>query len=162
MQGQEQNKDLDKQRVKNGRGNSLEDGYELSRSSCSGVREVLRLFPALVLPRSPRSESDMDQSRACQTQQSSVKHLQLADLTMAMATTDRENKISPENRNASLFRQIDDYHWASDGEFQAGLHSILGSDPSPEQAAYLTLRARCFYFARCVQLCLIKPIVRTF
>ena len=49
---------------------------------------------------------------------------------------------------SSVFRQLDDYPWESDGEFQSGLIAILGSNPSPEQAEYLTLRAKCFYYAR--------------
>lgn len=46
------------------------------------------------------------------------------------------------------FQQLEDYDWKSDREFQSGLQAILGSNPSPEQAEHLTLRARCFYLAR--------------
>ena len=46
------------------------------------------------------------------------------------------------------FQQLEDYDWKSDPEFQSGLQAILGSNPSPEQAEHLTLRARCFYLAR--------------
>lgn len=46
------------------------------------------------------------------------------------------------------FQQLEDYPWDSDMEFQSGLHAILASHPAAEQAEYLTLRARCFYFAR--------------
>ena len=47
-----------------------------------------------------------------------------------------------------LFRKVDRYPWASDTEFQTGLHAILGSNPSPEERYRLTLRARCFYYSR--------------
>jgi len=47
-----------------------------------------------------------------------------------------------------VFEQLDSYPWHSDPEFQSGLQAILGSDPSPDQAEHLTLRARCFYFSR--------------
>ncbi|OSS48050.1 hypothetical protein B5807_06497 [Epicoccum nigrum] len=43
---------------------------------------------------------------------------------------------------------LERYHWDDDVEFQAGLSAILGSNSSPEQAAELALRARCFYYAR--------------
>ena len=46
------------------------------------------------------------------------------------------------------FEQLNSYDWDSDEEFKMGLAAILGPNPSPEQAARLTLRARCFYFAR--------------
>ena len=49
---------------------------------------------------------------------------------------------------ANDFQRLDNYPWDSDTEFQSGLHAILGSDPSPEQADYLTLRAKCFYYSR--------------
>lgn len=47
-----------------------------------------------------------------------------------------------------LYRQVDDYPWESDEEFQSGLEAILGSHPSQEQAESLTLQAKCFYYAR--------------
>ena len=49
---------------------------------------------------------------------------------------------------ADIFHQLDNYPWWSDEEFQDGLHAILGSDPSQEQAEYLTLQAKCFYYSR--------------
>lgn len=49
---------------------------------------------------------------------------------------------------ADLFHQLDNYPWSSDGDFQSGLRSILGSDQSQEQAEYLTLQAKCFYYSR--------------
>lgn len=47
-----------------------------------------------------------------------------------------------------LFQQVEIYPWHSDAEFQSGLQSILGPNPSPDQAEQLTLRAKCFYFSR--------------
>lgn len=52
------------------------------------------------------------------------------------------------NDEVSLFRQLDAYPWEADGEFQSGLVVILGSDPSPDEAESLTLKAQCFYYAR--------------
>lgn len=51
-------------------------------------------------------------------------------------------------QDVAAFQQLEDYAWDSDVEFQSGLQAILGSKPSTEQAEHLTLRARCFYFAR--------------
>lgn len=48
----------------------------------------------------------------------------------------------------SVYEALERYHWDDDVEFQAGLSAILGSNSSPEQAAELALRARCFYYAR--------------
>ncbi|KAF2711094.1 hypothetical protein K504DRAFT_375540 [Pleomassaria siparia CBS 279.74] len=47
-----------------------------------------------------------------------------------------------------VYRALEAYDWDNDVEFQSGLSAILGSNSSPEQAAELTLRARCFYYAR--------------
>lgn len=47
-----------------------------------------------------------------------------------------------------LFERMENYPWTEDAEFQGGLTAILGPRPSPEQAQELTLRARCFYYAR--------------
>lgn len=55
---------------------------------------------------------------------------------------------SDSNDEIKLFRQLDNYPWEADVEFQSGLVAILGSDPSCEQAESLTLRAQCFYYAR--------------
>lgn len=49
-----------------------------------------------------------------------------------------------------MFEALERYNWDDDVEFQAGLSAILGSNSSPEQAAELALRARCFYYARYV------------
>ena len=56
-----------------------------------------------------------------------------------------------QEQHVLIFQQLEDYAWGSDPDFQNGLQAILGSDPSAEQAEqaeYLILRARCFYFAR--------------
>ncbi|KAF2723175.1 hypothetical protein K431DRAFT_220528 [Polychaeton citri CBS 116435] len=47
-----------------------------------------------------------------------------------------------------LYSQLDAYPWDTDLEFQGGLQAILGSVQDPQQAEHLTLRARCYYFAR--------------
>ncbi|KAF2792013.1 hypothetical protein K505DRAFT_279594 [Melanomma pulvis-pyrius CBS 109.77] len=47
-----------------------------------------------------------------------------------------------------VYRALEAYNWDDDVEFQSGLSAILGSNSSPEQATELTLRARCFYYAR--------------
>lgn len=49
---------------------------------------------------------------------------------------------------ASLYEQLDAYPWADDTEFQGGLSAILGSVQNPEQVEHLTLRAKCYYYAR--------------
>lgn len=56
--------------------------------------------------------------------------------------------MTSEEQDVIAFQQLEDYDWESDPEFQSGLQAILGSNPSPEQAEHLTLRARCFYLAR--------------
>lgn len=50
--------------------------------------------------------------------------------------------------NTVLFHQLDSYPWDEDEEFQGGLRAILGSVQDPEQAQHLTLRAKCYYYAR--------------
>ena len=47
-----------------------------------------------------------------------------------------------------VYDALERYNWDDDVEFQSGLSAILGSNSSPEQAAELALRARCFYYAR--------------
>jgi hypothetical protein len=49
-----------------------------------------------------------------------------------------------------VYESLERYSWDDDVEFQAGLSAILGSNSTPDQAAELALRARCFYYARCV------------
>lgn len=47
-----------------------------------------------------------------------------------------------------LYHQLDEYAWDEDQEFQGGLQAILGSVQDPAQVEHLTLRAKCYYFAR--------------
>ncbi|KAK4550682.1 hypothetical protein LTR36_000261 [Oleoguttula mirabilis] len=47
-----------------------------------------------------------------------------------------------------LFTQLDSYPWDDDQEFQGGLSAILGSVKDPAQVEHLTLRAKCYYYAR--------------
>jgi hypothetical protein len=47
-----------------------------------------------------------------------------------------------------LYSQLDAYPWAEDEEFQGGLRAILGSVQDPAQVEHLTLRAKCYYYAR--------------
>ena len=47
-----------------------------------------------------------------------------------------------------LYHQLDEYPWDQDQEFQGGLRAILGSVQDPTQVEHLTLRAKCYYFAR--------------
>ncbi|CAO2648593.1 Nn.00g078600.m01.CDS01 [Neocucurbitaria sp. VM-36] len=47
-----------------------------------------------------------------------------------------------------VYDALERYNWDDDVEFQSGLSAILGSNSSPDQAAELALRARCFYYAR--------------
>ena len=47
-----------------------------------------------------------------------------------------------------LYHQLDEYPWDSDQEFQGGLRAILGSVQDPAQVEHLTLRAKCYYYAR--------------
>ncbi|KAL9638610.1 MAG: hypothetical protein Q9164_001442 [Protoblastenia rupestris] len=61
--------------------------------------------------------------------------------------TPNDPPLAPPNPN-SIFQQLEAYPWSTDPEFQIGLRSILVSNPAAEQAEHLTLRARCFYFAR--------------
>ncbi|KXT04472.1 hypothetical protein AC578_8714 [Pseudocercospora eumusae] len=50
--------------------------------------------------------------------------------------------------NTALFRQLDEYKWDEDAEFQGGLRAILGSAENEQQVEHLTLRAKCYYYAR--------------
>lgn len=50
--------------------------------------------------------------------------------------------------NTYLYHQLDEYPWDGDREFQGGLEAILGSVQDPAQIEHLTLRAKCYYFAR--------------
>ena len=58
-------------------------------------------------------------------------------------------QASPDTLSANhLFHQLDAYPWSSDPEFQGGLKAILGSVQDPAQIEHLTLRAKCYYYAR--------------
>ncbi len=46
-----------------------------------------------------------------------------------------------------VFERIESYPFSADQEFQSGLSTILASNPG-QDSELLTLRARCFYFAR--------------
>ena len=59
-----------------------------------------------------------------------------------------QNGVSNSMLQEELFEKLDDYPWYSDEEFQSGLRAILGPNPNPAQEKPLTLRARCFYYAR--------------
>lgn len=50
--------------------------------------------------------------------------------------------------SAYLFHQLDEYPWDDDQEFQGGLKAILGSVQDQAQLEHLTLRAKCYYYAR--------------
>lgn len=69
------------------------------------------------------------------------------DLLLIYAQNTMETHSTSET---NVFEQLDTYPWKSDAEFQTGLRAILGSNPSQEQAGYLTLRAQCFYYSRYV------------
>lgn len=47
-----------------------------------------------------------------------------------------------------LYHQLDNYPWDDDEEFQGGLRAILGSTQDEAQLQHLTLRAKCYYYAR--------------
>ena len=47
-----------------------------------------------------------------------------------------------------IYHQLDEYPWNEDQEFQGGLRAILGSVQDPAQVEHLTLRAKCYYYAR--------------
>ena len=51
---------------------------------------------------------------------------------------------------STIFATLDSYPWSTDPDFQSGLSSILSSSSNsdPSQTEYLTLRARCFYYAQ--------------
>lgn len=61
-----------------------------------------------------------------------------------MATTSDDLDLG----NTLLYHRLDEYPWDQDQEFQGGLRAILGSVQDPAQVEHLTLRAKCYYFAR--------------
>ena len=64
--------------------------------------------------------------------------------TISMATESPDIDLG----NTYLYHQLDEYPWDQDQEFQSGLQAILGSIQDPSQVEHLTLRAKCYYFAR--------------
>lgn len=61
-----------------------------------------------------------------------------------MATAAADDSLD----STALFHQLDSYPWDDDQEFQGGLNAILGSVQDPSRVEHLTLRAKCYYFAR--------------
>ncbi|RDW88098.1 hypothetical protein BP6252_00130 [Coleophoma cylindrospora] len=59
-----------------------------------------------------------------------------------------ENETETTTDQTEVFRQLEDYPWDRDKEFQGGLSAILGDTTSAPQIHELTLRAQCFYFSR--------------
>lgn len=62
-------------------------------------------------------------------------------------TTQQTPTVTPPAPETSVFEQIESYPFSTDQEFQSGLSTILSSNPT-QDPELLTLRARCFYFAR--------------
>lgn len=62
--------------------------------------------------------------------------------------TDMATQTVDFSDNTLLFHQLDSYPWTEDQEFQGGLRAILGSVQDPQQVEHLTLRAKCYYYAR--------------
>lgn len=67
----------------------------------------------------------------------------------------------PVSQFPDLFRQVFNYPFSTDREFQQGLRAILHSASSPEEAEALTLDAQCFYYTRCVDFASLKSIWTT-
>ena len=57
-------------------------------------------------------------------------------------------RMATDTPQTALYRQLDQYPWENDHEFQGGLQAILGSVHDPAQVDHLTLRAKCYYYAR--------------
>ncbi|KUJ09115.1 uncharacterized protein LY89DRAFT_724634 [Mollisia scopiformis] len=51
-------------------------------------------------------------------------------------------------QSVEIFKELEEYPWDKDKEFQGGLAAILGPNPQPSQIHDLTLRAQCFYLSR--------------
>lgn len=49
---------------------------------------------------------------------------------------------------SSFFKQVDAYPYSTDSDFQNGLAAILGATDEAGSREHLTLRAKCFFFAR--------------
>ena len=59
--------------------------------------------------------------------------------------------MAADESDVSQFSHVFAYDWEADEEFQDGLRAILDPNASPQQAADLTLQAKCFYYSRYVQ-----------
>ncbi|KAI4275343.1 MAG: hypothetical protein LQ337_003288 [Flavoplaca oasis] len=57
------------------------------------------------------------------------------------------SSVIPPVPEMSVFERTESYPFSTDPEFQSGLSTILSSN-STQEPELLTLRARCFYFAR--------------
>lgn len=76
------------------------------------------------------------------------------------ADTSSTTTADPSLSQHRLFTSLESYPWSTDAEFQSGLSAILGPASTPTDGASttangastrtteLTLRARCFYYAR--------------
>ncbi|KAI9671150.1 MAG: hypothetical protein M1817_003657 [Caeruleum heppii] len=64
-----------------------------------------------------------------------------------MATANGDAVSATEN-GVDIFRRVEAYSWDEDQEFQAGLRSILSSTSGHHDRQELTMKAKCFYFAR--------------
>ena len=67
-----------------------------------------------------------------------------------MAAQPSSEAVTAPADEAAVYKQLDEYNWDADTEFQSGLQAILGSTADPARAEHLTLRARCFYLSRYV------------
>ena len=74
--------------------------------------------------------------------------LRTSNWSLKMAAQENNAPSGQQYSDGAHFQQLEYYPWDSDNEFQSGLQAILGSNPTPEQAQQLELRARCFYFSR--------------
>ncbi len=72
----------------------------------------------------------------------------LAGLSPTRSDMATETDLNDDLEGTYLFHQLDAYPWDDDQEFQGGLRAILGSVQDPAQVAHLTLRAKCYYYAR--------------
>ena len=62
--------------------------------------------------------------------------------------TDSSNMGDTPTPNVDLFREINEYEWSSDAEFQSGLQAILDPSASADEIRRVALEAQCFYFSR--------------
>lgn len=66
----------------------------------------------------------------------------LKSVTMAAVPSDDDLQ------KTYIYHQLDEYPWDTDEEFQGGLRAILGAVSDPVRIEHLTLRAKCYYYAR--------------